>query len=70
MNAIKKRFVTGNNKTLKTYDLIDPVTNLLYHGEFKMQILKEEFDKVNTIIERRINHGIYGFRLSSYEVSI
>ena len=70
MNAIKKRFVTGNNKTLKTYDLIDPVTNLLYHGEFKMQILKEGFDKVNTIIERRIIHDIYGFMLSSYEVSI
>lgn len=32
MIAIKKRIATANSKALKTNDLIDPVTNLLYHG--------------------------------------
>ncbi len=41
----KRHLVTAITKCLQNHDLIDQIANILYHGEFKNQILNEEFDK-------------------------
>jgi hypothetical protein len=43
----KRHLVTAITKCLQHHDLIDHIANILYHGEFKKQILNEEFDKKN-----------------------